>query len=104
MFITFQTVKRGNTRRCINKHSVTVKITSILSLRPTDMVTQVWRGEDDGEWKDVPLTRVEINKGDTFEELLVVGKYEKLLRNLDHFLYTNQDRVHNLADEFAIFT
>ena len=82
MFVTFQTVPKGQTRRCRDVHPVTVKITSIICFRPTEMVTQVYLG--DGNWEDAPLSKVVINKGDTSEEILVVGQYvyDRILERL----------------------
>ena len=91
MFVTFQTVKRDNLGgRCRNEHPITVRLRSIISFRPTNYSTQV-KNEDTGEWKNVPLTRVEIGKGDTFEELLVVGDYISIRCDIDEeVVYMNR--------------
>ncbi|MEC8306672.1 MAG: hypothetical protein VXZ72_02300 [Chlamydiota bacterium] len=74
MFVTFQTVKKGQTRRCTDEHPLAVNVNRIVSIRPTSMVTTVIREEH----REVPLTQIEIDKGSCVEQVLVVGSFDDI--------------------------
>lgn len=75
MFVTFQTVKKGQTRRCTGEHPIAVSLNRIVSIRPTSMVTIAIEEE---ERREFPLTQIEIDKGSCVEQVLVVGGFHTI--------------------------